>query len=317
VLSGAPALVIAVDRYSRARIAPSGDGRTHFVAQLGDRAEVSVAAGAPTGHALVDRVCGATGASGAVPGWRGTLDSADFFARGTKLGLGSSAAALCAWAGAWAAYCRAHGRAAAPPTVDGLIELHREFQGGAGSGLDVAASFTGGVIRYALDPHRRAQIGSVRLPKGVGFAGIFAGSSASTPDLVSRYHAWEAAEPQAASRLKATLSGIAAAGCRAASVGDAREFLAAVAEYGRGLDALGLAMHADIVTAEHRRIGVLAADLGVVYKTSGAGGGDIGLAFSLQPEVLAEFTSRVATLGFQVVELTVDLRGLVVEESSE
>lgn len=316
VLSGAQALVMAVDRYAKARIEPSADRRTHFEARLDARTRVSVAAGEPTGYALVDGVLASTRGAG-VPPWTGSLDSADFFARGTKLGLGSSAAALCAWAGAWAAFCRTHGQPVPAPTAAALVEAHRAFQQGAGSGLDVATSFTGGVIQYALDERGGPRIGSVRLPNGVGFAGVFVGSSAATPDFVGRYRAWETAEPLAAGRLKGRLTGLAAAGCEAASTGDARAFLAAVADYGEALEALGLAIGAEIVTAAHRRIGLLGRRLGVVYKTSGAGGGDVGLALSLQPESLREFRARVAELGFLVVELGIDQRGLVVGESSE
>jgi phosphomevalonate kinase len=316
VLSGAPALVMAVDRYAKARIAPSADRRTHFEARLAERRKVTVADGEPTGYGLVDSVLAATRAA-QVPPWTGTLDSGDFFAGDAKLGLGSSGAALCAWAGAWAAYARAHGAPVPPPTAASLVAAHRAFQRGAGSGLDVATSFTGGVIRYALDDGGGPRIGTVRLPNGVGFAGVFVGSSASTPDLVSRYHAWETAEPLAAGRLKDRLSGLAAAGCEAASVGDARAFLGAVADYGEALEALGLAMGAEIVTAEHRRIGLLGRRLGVVYKTSGAGGGDVGLALSLQTESLREFKARVAELGFLVVELGIDQQGLAVGESNE
>jgi phosphomevalonate kinase len=317
VLSGAPALVMAVDRYARARIEPSADRRTHLEARLGAATNVSVASGEPTGYPLVDCVVAASRTAKAVPAWTASVDSADFFAGGAKLGLGSSAAALCAWAGAWAAYCRAHGKAVPIPTAASLVELHRAFQHGAGSGLDVATAFSGGVIQYSLDEHGSPRIGSVRLPNGVGFAGVFVGSSASTPDLVGRYQAWAAAEPLAAGRLKDRLTGLAAAGCEAASAGDARTFLDAVADYGEALEALGLAMGAEIVTPEHRRIGLLGRRLGVVYKTSGAGGGDVGLALSLQPESLREFEARVAEMGFLVVGLGLDQRGLIVEESSE
>jgi phosphomevalonate kinase len=307
---------MAVDRYAKASIEPSEDRRTHFEARLDRRTRVSVAAGEPTGYALVDCVSAPIRAAG-LPPWTGRLDSADFFARGTKLGLGSSAAALCAWAGAFAAYAQRHGAQVPSPGAASLVHVHRDFQQGAGSGVDVATSFTGGVIQYALDEGGEPRIGSVRLPNGVGFAGVFVGSSASTPDLVGRYRAWETAEPLAAGRLKDRLTGLAGAGCEAASVGDARAFLGAVADYGEALEALGLAMGAEIVTANHRRIGLLGRRLGVVYKTSGAGGGDVGLALSLQPESLREFKARVAELGFLVIELGIDQQGLVVRESSE
>ena len=59
---------------------------------------------------------------------------------------------------------------------------------------------------------------------------------------------------------------------------DAAAWLEAFAAYGRGLQELGEAIGAEIVTAEHREIGEEARRYGVAYKVSGAGGGDLGLA---------------------------------------
>ena len=59
-------------------------------------------------------------------------------------------------------------------------EADRHRKGGKGSGVDVAASTTGGAIVFRLTGSHEPQIGSVRLPNSVGFAGIFAGRSAST-----------------------------------------------------------------------------------------------------------------------------------------
>jgi phosphomevalonate kinase len=314
VLSGAPALVMAVARHSRASIAPSPDRRCHLETRLAAVERLVSEPGAPTGVALVDAVGGAAGIG--PPPWRALLDSSEFFEGPTKLGLGSSAAALCAWAGAWSAFVQARGVPVPALTVPYLIELHRAFQRGAGSGLDVAASFTGGVIRYQLDAGRLPHIGSVRLPNSVGFAGIFAGSSASTPALVARYHAWGAADPSAAAGMLQALGGVAAAACKAAEEGDGDAFLAAVAEYGARLESLGRAMQADIVTSEHRRIGLAARKFGVVYKVSGAGGGDLGVAMSAHQDRMAAFTGAVAGMGFKIVELTIDQHGLVVEELS-
>ena len=65
---------------------------------------------------------------------------------------------------------------------------------------------------------------------------------------------------------------------RGAAGDDAAGWLEAIAAYGRGLQELGVAIGADIVTAEHREIGEDARRHGVAYKVSGAGGGDLGLA---------------------------------------
>jgi len=314
VLAGAPALVMAVDYRCHARI---GRGKGEFC-RLTTRfpAEETHAfvAGEPTGVPLVDAYTAAAGTRPRWPVFDASLDSTALYAGGTKLGLGSSAAALVAWAGAW-------GGAAVGgpvrPTLEPLVAVHRAFQGGAGSGLDVAAALTGGVIRFTLDAAGMPRIVSVRLPNSVGFAGIFAGSSASTPGLVAHYHRWVDEKPREAGRLLGRLRDLAERGCAAGSGNDGAAFVAAMAEYGRGLGELGAAMGADLVTREHAAAEDLARRFGVAYKVSGAGGGDLGLAVSSDPEALAAFSAAAAESGFQVVALAIDELGLVVEELAE
>jgi phosphomevalonate kinase len=310
VLDGAPALVLTVDRYAVATIeaAPGPDCRLTTLMPGPD--ERDFGSGQPSGAGLVDLVAAA---SPPVAAWRATLDSVAFFAGGTKLGLGSSAAALCAWAGAYRCFAAASGAAALDFTVEELIELHRAFQGGKGSGLDVAASHTGGAIEYRLSGSGKPQIGSVRLPNSVGFAGIFAGRSASTPALVAHYRAWRRERPEQAAAVLAGLAQVAEAGCGAARGGDGVALVEAVAEYGRALQNLGLAIGAEIVTAEHRQIGERARRYGVAYKVSGAGGGDLGLACALDGHALAAFKQAIAAEGFRVIDFRLAERGLVVD----
>jgi phosphomevalonate kinase len=317
VLDGAPALVLAVDRYCRARIGPSGDGRCRLETRFPEPKRIDVEPGRETGVALVDIV--AAGLSGTLPPspWDGVLDSRELFDGGRKLGLGSSAAALCAWAGAWAAWSRDAAHDLRPPSVGSLVELHRRFQGGSGSGLDVAAAYTGGVIEFRLQPGTLPHIGSVRLPNSVGFAGIFAGRSASTPDLVARYRRWRMDRPMQAAERHRVMEDIAEGGCAAARQDDVERFLRAVDLYGRQLDVLGQAIGADIVTAEHRAIGEHARRFGVTYKVSGAGGGDLGLALAADAGALRAFERAVGAQGYRVVDLDLDRQGLIVEEQAE
>jgi phosphomevalonate kinase len=310
VLDGAPALVTAVARRVRARLEPLAGPECELTTRTSATEVVRFPAGRPSGIGLVDTVM--TAAAGPRrPAWRGTLDSSELFHGMQKLGLGSSAAALAAWAGVWWAAAEP---AAAWPAVDRLIELHRQWQGGSGSGLDVAAARVGGVIEYRLDPQRKPEIGSVRLPNSVGFAGIFAGSSASTADFVGRYREWTQAAPGRALELRKELTELARNGCAAARRGDGTGLVRALAAYGECLGRLGGAMGADLVTREHGEIGRLAGRFGVAYKVSGAGGGDLGIAASEDATRLGSFTRAVQAAGFHVVGLEVDEQGLVVEE---
>lgn len=314
VLDGAPALVIAVDRSCVATLEPAAGGSCTLRVRMAADTVYEHAPEARSGVALVDLVRTEVGSRGPSQAWRAMLDSSAFWHGGTKLGLGSSAAALCAWAGAWRAFAQPN--AGLPPVAE-LIELHRRWQGGRGSGLDVAASCHGGVIEYRLAPGGEAQVGSVRLPNSVGFAGIFAGRSASTPELVGRYRGFCAERPRDAAAHHGRLRAIASAGCAAARGDDAAAFIAAVAEYGRALGDLGVAIGGEIVTAEHRRIGVEAERCGVAYKVSGAGGGDLGFAAAIDPDALDAFKRSMNEHHFHVVELRVAERGLTVEERAE
>jgi phosphomevalonate kinase len=309
VLEGAPAIVLAVDRYAEARLTESDDGRCHLETLGPDASARTFALGTPSGVTLVDLVVGDAASNRA---WRGRLDSRAFYAGGAKLGLGSSAAAICAWAGAWRAF-GGERTADAGPALDYLIALHRRFQSGTGSGLDVAASVCGGATIFRLEA-AKAHVGSVRLPNSVGFAGIFAGRSASTPALLARYRAFCADQPRRAAELVSRLRSIAETGCSAARGDDADAFIAAITDYGRGLEDLGLAIGTEIVTAEHRQVREQASRYGVAYKVSGAGGGDLGIACAADREALDAFKKTMKNSRFGVVDLDLAERGLVVEE---
>jgi phosphomevalonate kinase len=61
----------------------------------------------------------------------------------------------------------------------------------------------------------------------------------------------------------------------------------------------------------------LAQRFAVTYKTSGAGGGDLGIAMSRDSAALAALRAAVAEEGFLWVDLRIDPNGLMVEELTE
>ena len=314
VLAGADALVMAVDRHCTARITTAAGSPCELEIHAAAGERVRFTPPARSGVAIVDAVIRAFPPAPGLGAWQAELDTRAFFLAGVKLGLGSSAAALCAFAACWAAH---NGRASGParrPDVRALIECHRAFQGGTGSGLDVAAAVTGGVIQYRLGPGREPLISSVRLPNGVGFAGVFTGASAKTPDFVEQFERWRQACPAESRAQLAVLKDTAEAGCAAAREGDAPAFLAAVERYGDELARLGRQIGREIVTSRHGEVGALARRFGVAYKTSGAGGGDLGLAFCLDEGALAAYGRAVRAAGFEWVGLGVDQDGLITEE---
>jgi phosphomevalonate kinase len=313
VLDGAAALVMACTRRCRAVIGPGAAGRCRLTTRMPDPESAEFAPDAPSGAALVDAVLADFGGALAWPGFTAELDSSAFFAGGFKLGLGSSAAALVAFAGA----LRAATGGGGPPPLNALIACHRAFQGGAGSGIDVAAALTGGTVEFRLNPDGMPRIGSVSLPKSVGFAGIFAGGSASTPSLVGQYRRWADAGSANAAALLRRMFAVAEGGCAAVRESNDAAFVDAIDEYGRCLAELGREIGADLVTGPHRHIGDLAGEYGLAYKVSGAGGGDVRIACGLDDDALRAFVDRAGAEGYRVVPLTADDEGLRVEEHAE
>lgn len=315
VLEGAQALVMAAARRCQVEIAAAETDRSRLEIRAPNRQIHEFEPAEPSGIELIDIVRDGIAAERFTRPINAALDSTAFFAaEQRKLGLGSSAAVLTAFAGALQVY---DSREISGLTLERLIELHRQLQGGRGSGIDVAAALHGGLNTFQRNASGQLQIGSVRLPNSVRFAGIFAGKSASTSDFVERFRNWRQAEPKRSVALLDKLASVSAAGCVAVRSGDADEFLAAIAEYGNLLDALGSALQRDVLTKEHRQIAALADKSAVTYKTSGAGGGDLGIAFSQDVAALAALQAAVAAEGFLWVDLEIDPHGLLVEELTE
>lgn len=313
VLRGAPAMALAVDRYCHAEIGPSEDAHCHLLSRIGEDHTASFSTEMCSGFGLVDEVIKSL--PEASP-WRGTLDSRELFSGDIKLGLGSSSAALTSWAGAWRIFSGKSSLEANSDTLKTLVGLHRAIQGGAGSGVDVAASLFGGVIRYQLLELSEPSVSVARLPNSVGFVGVFTRSAAATPDYLARYDAWCETAPVEAIAQIDVLTEITQSGIDAAAGDDVDGFLTAIIDYGRCLEQLGERIGVDIVTSEHRKVTRQAEQLNIAYKVSGAGGGDLGLAFSADSVALEKFKKSIEP-NFEVIEFSIDPGGLVVEAAEK
>lgn len=239
------------------------------------------------------------------PALRIRLDTREFFAAdGGKLGLGSSAALTVALA---AALAEAAGEA--PPTLAELVDVHRDMQAGRGSGLDIAASLHGGVVLYQLRDGC-PEVRPLAWPDHLGLCAVWSGHSASTAAALSRLAQWRSALGGVARQVMGGLRATALAVANAMEAGRIADIIDGLGAYAERLVRLGEASGIDIVTAEHRRLASLAQRCGLVYKTCGAGGGDIGVALGTDADALASFARRAGEQGFLVVNADIDPQGL-------
>lgn len=326
VLEGARAIVLALDRRALVTLQPiAGDACVIDAPGLA----IHDASGRPDGQGhlawsnidqagavqlkLVASVIEQALADGPVAAFRVQLDTAALFAvdePSSKLGLGSSAALAVALAGAVAAHA---GRPL--PAVARLVAAHRRMQGGRGSGLDIAASLSGGSILYRL-LDGAPQIAPAAWPQGLGFACVWSGKSASTGVFLRGLAAWRQRAGTEYAALLRELAACAETAADALATAAVDDLLLALGAYGQVLARLGNASGLDIVCAEHRTLAALAADCGVVYKSCGAGGGDLGVALGTDADRLAAFRQAVAREGMRNLDLRIDPHGLHVQQTN-
>lgn len=320
VLEGAPALLTAVDRRVEVSIdlSPTGfwqvsapnlgilnlalgtDGT--FPAGLTDQQCTSLRVFDEVRTAVQAAALQAGHSAGSTPPLAITVDSSALSRGGHKLGLGSSAATAAALTHALAD--------ALGLTLDRdeLFRLahtaHRRAQNGAGSGGDVAASVHGGLIGYTPGT---APV-PLRWPEELSISAVVTGEGSLTTRLVGRVADFAAENP---ARYRADLDRLKhLAGKAEAALANPAGFLRLASDYFAALSQLDHHAQAGIVSERHRELHALAAGEGGVFKTSGAGGGDVGLAFSYSGEPTERLAGALARAGAAVVPLGFFAAGL-------
>jgi phosphomevalonate kinase len=212
---------------------------------------------------------------------------------GSKIGLGSSAALTAALATALHALGGA-------TVAEAAHAAHRRFQGGSGSGVDIACSLAGGVIEY----HMADQASKPLVwPGSLHCSVLWSGVSAGTVGRIAHFRG----QPQ--SRARSDLGKASMSVARDFGTGDAHRILAGLGDYTQALRQFDAAHGLGIFDAGHAALAERAADEGVVYKPCGAGGGDIGVAVATSTASLASFEKLAERSGFKRLALNIDPRG--------
>lgn len=286
VLEGAPALVAAVDRHAYADGARCAELLTEEVAEAVRRGLLSKAPWFDASE-LRMRTAGAQDAT-------------------RKLGLGSSAAILVASLAVGRAAAVAAPQSLAEEVLGPALEVHRAAQGG-GSGVDVAASCLGGVLRFVRrEPPDLPLLTPIELPAGLVISPYLCPAPASTRLLLSAVTALRESKP---AQYRALVAQAATEAERVAAAAAPADWLAAAARQGRSLRELGRAAGIAIVTPEMAELAALAEHAGGAFVPAGAGGGDVALYVGTVPETDA-WQARAFELGLRALALRLGAPGL-------
>ena len=293
VLEGAPAAVLAVNRLAGCSLETSRNWRfstTGFEAPVAEFDRLPAMAPADAAANLPWQVLQEfpDAPSGPVSA---AMHTDGFFHEGVKLGLGSSAALCVAVQAGFATL------AGNRPDYRRALAAHRRLQNGRGSGIDVAASFFGGCLRFqegnaqpCPDPltHRRF---------------VWVGESAQTDRKLHLFNDYLDRRDRTALR----------------ALGDRSENLfndpstEALDAYAGALKTLDNAAGLGVYSPAHLAAERLASASGLAYKPCGAGGGDVGIAVADSPEPLHRFAASAEALGFTILKLEAAQHGVKVE----
>lgn len=310
VLEGAEAIVAAVDRRAEVRVC---DGTGKLTTSLSKRPwQIDWSKDHPfvaIGHSrqpLIESVLAAFPELATRP-IDLTIDTAALYGSSQKLGLGSSAAVTVALHAALAALT---GRPAADreSTIALLRQVHANYQGGRGSGIDIAASVSGGIVCFMVD-NQTVQLDSMGswLPPFRFFA---VGKAASTKDFLAHYFAHRT--ERGCRDALAEIANAARCAKRALAKQDSLALIDAVDQAAAAMRSLGDTLALPVVSEPHLRLMEEAArDATVAYKPCGAGGGDIGLAVASHSDNMVRFAARARALGADELDISVDPKGVL------
>ena len=184
------------------------------------------------------------------------------------------------------------------------LDAHATLQGGAGSGIDVAAAVYGGLIRYEMSSR---SVSALAWPDGLAMRVLWTGVSASTQARLEKL-AEQGIRPS-----RSALGLVAEQMAQAWQSGDAGSILAGYVTYTGVLRQFSVDHDLGIFDAGHDELTDAAMVHDLVYKPAGAGGGDIGVLFGRSTSDLDAFVAAHADLIHGVVPCELDPDGVRLE----
>lgn len=340
VLQGAPALVIAVNRRVVATRRTAPRGSSPFLVAVADEIAKRYGADHPATRAAMEIV----------------VDSSMFYQGKEKLGLGSSAAVTVAATALALAGDSPVPVIDRDAVLQIASEAHAAAQGprgSRGSGADIAAAVHGGVIAFQKTspdriawpsdaakrgraitfdgpynfgeptPQTTEQRTAERLtwPAGVRVLTFFTGAAADTATLVAAVAKGREANSVAVDAALKSIEQASRAACQACAMRSpeiaSNALIAALALGSQAIDQLasaaGVRLVPDCVTAARGAL----SRMGGTAKTTGAGGGDIGIAVIPATEDATVARRLLIEAGCQPLSLTVDTTGVDLQPNAQ
>ena len=233
-----------------------------------------------------------------------SVDSSEFFKTTKdgilyKLGIGSSAAVSVGITKALSQYSDIQ----LPPekVLTQANSIHQELQGNQGSGIDVVCSFVDqGIIECNKDSVKNHTWSVLNWPNELYLKVLTTGQCASTKRLVANYQRAHNLYPKELKIIVDQFLKITQSLSIAWKSEDIDLIIDLLKNYDVHIKKLDKIGDIGIYTQVHTDIQNISSRHNVFYKPSGAGGGDIGLAFSSSLDALSDFSDEIGKVSWNI-----------------
>lgn len=240
------------------------------------------------------------------------LDTFDFFYTQNliKLGLGSSAALTVALVSGLLSANVINAEQITPEFLMQLaMDSHNNAQGVKGSGADIVTSIYGGTLKYQIKD-KEINFKQIKFPDNLYYSCVWSGVPSSTKGFIEKFNKYKKDNPSDFKYAIDEMINISNEGIECFESGKIREFLTYYDCYFKELLNMNKMMNIPVISDTHNQIYKIAIQSGAYYKSSGAGGGDLGILFSDDPAVIMKANTELKENGFDVLDLKFSTEGV-------
>ena len=247
------------------------------------------------------------------------IDTSQFYSGTNKLGLGSSSALTIALLVSIVNHLGIEKEIFAKKydIFHLACDIHFKAQGNKGSGIDIAAGVFGGINVYNMnmlsEKQCSKQISNVPAFSGLLILPIWSGVSSSTRKLLSQVEEYRFNHRKKYEEMMSRLSTLSNSGCVTYAGNNLSDFLDIIADYYKVLMEFSMRSQIPIISDIHQKVAKIVYGSGGIYKPSGAGGGDIGIAFSDSEKIINNIVRELTHNNIQTLELGISETGVIVE----
>ncbi|HRS01989.1 MAG TPA: hypothetical protein P5545_05510, partial [Bacteroidota bacterium] len=150
----------------------------------------------------------------------------------------------------------------------------------------------------------------IKFPEDLYYSCVWSGAPSSTKGFVEKFNKYKKEHPSDFISAIEEMTYIANTGIEYFENDNISKFLNFYDKYFNALLKMNEQMNIPVISDAHNSIYKIARNSGAYYKSSGAGGGDLGIVFSDDPSIIKRVNNNLKENGFDILDLKFSSEGV-------